>query len=50
MSPHPGRIHKIFHVDQPRPRVMEDAKVMDVARAIHADLKKLGTERDSEAK
>ena len=41
MSPHPGQIYKEYRVDQPRPRVIEDLKVMEVARTIHADLKQI---------
>lgn len=39
MSPHPGRIHKEYRVDERRPRAMEYRKVQDISRTIQWDLK-----------
>lgn len=40
MTAHPGRIGRIFSVDLPKPRFIEDHAVIDVAWAITAELKK----------
>lgn len=39
LSAHPGRIHRIYDVNIPRPRMLENPLVTDLARTVLADLK-----------
>jgi len=51
-SARPGRIKKIFTIDLPRPRQIESYAVVDLARAIMAELREdvIASEQDAETK
>ena len=51
-SQRPGRIKKIFTIDLPRPRQIESYAVVDLSRAIMAELRDdvVSSERDTETK
>lgn len=49
LSPHPGRVHREYRIDLPRPRSIEHPQVMEVAREVLADLRNVASTNAPEA-